>query len=455
MNYTQNTVPHNPNRLVLTPPKKPTETGSEGCSGSYDILYDILYLDPVALWLTSTLITKLIFCNIERWEVTVAKRNADMTELTKTNAEKRVSDWQQYICGPLTKRYLAKDHQLSVITGKVRETRKDMDPFSFHILLLVSVSVKLARCVGKGIGNKTFLEIENWFSLMTQLKEQNLITLAMESIQQYFIEKIDYCIKSFDTRTDDDGNHSEFPFFDYLGTFINVAHINHSEMHRPNYLGDHDTDKTEPSHPALFEKWEKAIAYIFNDMFKIQDRGVPDITKPAESGSVINHLPFHHTYSNVNNETWKNADQNLLWEEKEEHQRKGIGKEPIIQNVHLDVLGKMQACLRDNSVQESIVCEKEISNLHKFEDICDIAECAIEYRQRKISEREKQRRSYVKTNKRGHGKPYIPRPSVFERDMFLLGDMSYFHKGTIKNRPMKRKRKYKDITEIDSDSVSV
>ena len=135
------TCPRNEPRLVLTPPKQPMrqETRSNDT-------YDILHLDPVTLWLSSALITKLIFCNIEKWEDTVQKRNPDFTELTKANVKKRVSDWQQYICGPQTKRYLAKDHQLSCITDNVRgrfnsrqpldNSRKDWDPFKFHILLL-------------------------------------------------------------------------------------------------------------------------------------------------------------------------------------------------------------------------------------------------------------------------------------------------------------------------------
>ena len=77
------TCPRNEPRLVLTPPKQPMrqETRSNDT-------YDISHLDPVTLWLSSALITKLIFCNIEKWEDTVQKRNPDFTELTKANVKK-------------------------------------------------------------------------------------------------------------------------------------------------------------------------------------------------------------------------------------------------------------------------------------------------------------------------------------------------------------------------------
>lgn len=452
------TCPRNEPRLVLTPPKQPMrqETRSNDT-------YDILHLDPVTLWLSSALITKLIFCNIEKWEDTVQKRNPDFTELTKANVKKRVSDWQQYICGPQTKRYLAKDHQLSRITDNVRgrfnsrqpldNSRKDWDPFKFHILLLGSVSHALAECVKRGIGNKTFREVKKWFSLMKQLEKQNLITLASKQDRKWFIKQIDSNITGYSNRIDDNGNYSEYPFFDYIGTFINVAHINYSELNQPNYLGDHPDDKTETYSSVHFEKWEVATAYIFNEMFNIQGRGVPDKAKPAESGSAFDYLPFYDSYETVNNVTWKNADQNLTWEEREENTKKKIGNDPMIQKVHIEVLAKIDASLRDKFAQESIECKEEHSNLDKFEDICDTVECAMRNRQAKVGAREKVRKCYVKKTRRLGGEPYVPSPSVFERDIFLLGEMSYFHQVPIKEQARKRKRKHKDIVEIERDDI--
>lgn len=433
--------------LILSPPKD-TPLQSGFLSRPLPTVYDVLHIDPVSLWINAGFITKLIFCNVKNWEKRVM--DTDIANISRDNncLMRRVSDWQQYVFGPMTKKYLSDDlHMRDIIEAAEKQVTIILNgetnlpsPFDFHLIFLSCLSFRLNSCVEEGIGSNTLSQVKKWFDLMKQLQKQHLFTMASSRRQKTFKKNIDKYINALELNEQQDhDNSNEFMLFHYQSLFIKATYVSFIIIAKPKFDGDQLGGRTLTSSATYSSEqigeWEVATSDIFEDIFKIKKRGFSENFETL----TYDHLPFSEVYERINKDTWKNSTQIRSW-------KASIGDNstlerpyPLIEVIHFDVLCQIEGCVEDIIENESIDCLNEKFNLQSFGDFIDDGKLVISTRQNLILEREKSRRNHEKKNV--GKKPYQPRKPTFERDMFLLGKMSYFFQDKVKTKLTNRRRK--------------
>lgn len=362
---------------------------------------EILRLNPEAIWIIANTTTKSMLCDFKKWETLPETKSGMAGDFMK-----RVSDWHENILGPWTLHYTMThlpNYMKSILIVNIDKS----DIFELHICLLTAVSKSLVEYIAqKGVGKKTFKEIEKWFSLMQMLEDDGSMVIQAEAeTRALFLAAIkDFKHESSTPATD----VSEYPFFHHQSLFIYIAHVVYLTCVTPDQYSLLDQDHPYTNLRMMIDSdsinsWEIESANVFNDHFKMGSAGLCNTENIPDPIHFFDELPYK----------WFS----------EENQKRIV---PPVKDLHVYIMHKTFGRLQEIMNIGEGCHEHDHDMLDRFEDHLVETGAALEARDILLRKREKTRKSYRKTMK--DSSLHKPRePCYFERDIFLFGTESYYY----------------------------
>lgn len=355
---------------------------------------DILKLNPVALWVTTTLGSKLMFADFKEWEL-------HMSSQKKQNCIgdfiKRVSVWQLEVLKPLTSKFIKGNLPLyaSSVINELKQPHRKIDVFDLHAKILISASQSLIECVTDlGVGKNTYQQIQEWF---TFLDEELIDMLPFQSITEDNVEALKLLIQKFSQVDSQRDGAGEYPFFHHKILFIHIAHIVQFLCVDEMIVDVGSTSRWEHFSGEMFTK---AIFPSMGD--KVKD--FPLIELPVK---------LLQTHGNSNSLSTSI---------------------PSVAKNHADIMCMMLGRLR-TIANEKKTGEIDLKMVQQFEwYVCETMDLLDEKR-KVIFNREKTRRC-ERRKRRTHIKHYRYKPMhpMMDRDVFIMGRQSFFYLLSVRGR---------------------
>jgi len=379
---------------------------------SNDNIRGILGLDADAYWLTTTVATKSMLTNFLRWEQSIPKekRNANVGDFAK-----RVSYWHEKTLMPVSVSIQCNlyrnppSYSKPVLQGKLREIEKNRNNiFELNIELLIVASKALVACLRKGLGPRTKKEMTKWFQLMV-LIHPLLVCEVKKSTESSFtsvIHKYRALSKTVDAAGEQ--NKTEYPYFHHKILFIHIAHMVFFTCVETKSTHDEVNKCQMKVSNSMWDKWEKVSGDLFNRTLNFSSNGSLVIQNGVDPTFTYIDLPRN-------------------WFLRETLQARGI---PDVWNLHLGIMNKLHGKIESMQVGQAI---SKQDSLETYLLNCRFATTSatltgkslLEFKRREKARRHHRKDAYIK---KGPSYQYKPDdPTKFERDMFLLGNESYYY----------------------------
>ena len=392
------------NAVVVSPPRKKSKTNGKPKSTAFNV--DIMDLNGEQVVLSIIFSMRVL---LSGWKIWAADRSPPLTSVSPIVAGdtiKRIGSWYAETVVPVmklvTKHHRRPSFARRLFLEKRGQHESGNTPIGLHIILLQSASEDIMRKCNEGVGSATMAEVKRWFSLMSTTKESSLFELAPTIAQAKFADGL----MSHDTALEGCAEgQTEYPFFNAEGLFIQIAHMVWYYTSTTNL-----TDR-EPIVLALCEanwesmkQWETSSGSLFCHVFQLEDHGLPvsfgDSTMRNMPRSIAKvDLPYMTLQDDVTIESTT----------------------PIsISKFHFLVQGLFkEKMVRDCGESPKHLWKKESNKVKGFSN--HMLE-TNETHDGKVQSCEKQGRWY--RNKYPGSTP--KHPARFPRDVFLLGNKSYF-----------------------------
>ena len=394
--------------------KLPFAMSQQECSDGNDILGPT----PWVNWVCSVLGTKLMLLRFgNQWQ--------ESCPILRSNFAKRVSDWHSKCLIPWTKAY-TEDQNLPNFAIKAMEAMSELGsdsqcPKCLHIVLLLEASKEILDIWGRGtVCNDTAKKVGEWFALMQSVAESSLFDDVSFEVNVAFLDVLQ--TYQFSTPTVK-SNGPERIFFKPKMVFIQVAHLVYmcTASHQPGGLPSDKYAKLESSEEAM-DNWEERSGSMFGCIFKVKEHGL------EKSWDGEEWLDFNLPYPKL--------EEVLL-----------LNKVPSPAVIHGLVIQAMQAQVQTRITWSPLTQHEGVqlvelnamndSTRLKLKEIVEQSKNNEKFRKsdnkkRKMDKSNEQNELGVEAGGSSRRKPagkYNARaPTIFQRDIFLLGIYSVFPK---------------------------
>lgn len=378
----------------------------------------ILGLNADAVWLATTAATKSMLCKYLHWAQRLPTK---LRIATVGDFVKRVSYWHEYTLSPVTRRiqcylYLnPPSFSKLVLQDKLAEIeRTPNNIYELNIQLLIAASNTLVSCLEIGLGPRTKSQIASWFTLMSFMynsmlskAKNNLLSKAKESTRRAFLAVLDaYTFEIESARVNGLGNSREYFYFHHKNLFIHIAHMVIFTCVETKATKCGIFQIKVPT--SMLEKWEEASGRFFNRRLKLPSNGFDTTARnDADPALALIVLPRRWFLSQTI------QAQNL----------------PSVHDLHLALMhtidGKIHQMMTGRRM--GTYDQYEADRLTRY---ITITSANIWKSKPVLVNREKNRRSVRRAGYKKYGRSYQYKPldpTMFDRDMFLLGCESYYY----------------------------
>ena len=380
---------------------------------------DIFGPMPLAFWFSTVFGTKMMLLRISKlWKETCP--------IKLSNFDKRVSSWHTKSLIPLTKHFTEK-YKLPIFAVKAVDAASNLDfdldvPKCLHILLLQEASKEILDIWGKGaVGEDTAKKVSEWFTLMESVVESRLFGDVQDLIET---EDFLGVLESYSVNKDRIKSAlSERPFFDPQTLFIMVAHMVYmcTQCTQHGGLSSIKTTKLSSSEEDI-DKWEEVSGSMFADIFRVDEHQMKKNWEDEDW--TIFALP----YKSMKEATLRlvipspatmhdSVIQAMMAQFQKKAQHNFVTTYEGNQLIHLDSMNGQTKSAHIQCVNQSKSSEKFRKNY------------VMKRKREKLNEQDELGAGLdVARSRKPKGKYDAKPPTKFQRDIFLMGPHSRFHK---------------------------
>jgi hypothetical protein len=351
----------------------------------------ILDFHAEATFVASIFVMKKIMSGFAEWE---GQKQPEMVG----QFVKRVSTWHSTTVTNAL-REVSNIHSaptfVTTSLGRNNESSEDL-----HIELLRAASMELVTDLGQGnIGRCTVPKIKKWFDMM-RIARENFAT-----------EHLDWVIDKFEEIKNTRQTGPDYQFFHPNVLFIYIAHM----VNYYTSTDENDPDARVTVTEEAFRLWEKKSGNLFHKLFKVGDLTLIRLQRlsSGERATLLedNTMGFTIPLHKIAMDTQKNN---------------GLTSVDLIQDVVLSWINSDVYYHRQRFSPSVTQDSEEFATLlHLSAKMNKLHEKARAL----VKSREKQMRSFHKRrSKRNLESAYTPNhPTTFERDIFMMGQHSYYY----------------------------